>query len=80
MTVRDTVRGDQVVWEHAGAAFEEESRSYPAQMGGGKGSAVACGLDRESSEPSARQAQTVEGQRREPPLAALATASHEPAP
>ena len=43
MTVRDTIQGDQVVCEHAGAAFEEESRSYPAQMEGGKGSAVTEG-------------------------------------
>lgn len=44
MTVRDTVRGDQVVWEHAGAAFKEESRSYPAQMGREREHG-GCGLD-----------------------------------
>lgn len=48
MTVRDTIQGDQVVCEHAGAAFEEESRSYPAQMEGRRGSVVAVGwIERE---------------------------------
>lgn len=55
MTVRDTVWGDQVVWEHAGAAFKEESRSYPAQMGRER-ERGGCGLDGESSESSARRA------------------------
>lgn len=42
MTVRDTVRGDQVVWEHA-VQPSKRSRDHIRRKWGGKGSAVAVG-------------------------------------
>lgn len=77
MTVRDAIQGDQVVCEHAAAAFEEKSRSYPAQMEGRKGSVVAVGWIERAVNPARDGPQTVarRAAREGAPLGALAQRS-----